>query len=488
MPKKKLPNIILIVLDTARAKSFSCYGYHRKTTPNIDRIAEEGVLYKWCFSPANWTIPSHASLFTGLYPSEHLCYAGNLFLDVNIPTLAELLRSIGYRTIGISCNGLVGKIYGFDRGFDIFHELCVRPNIVNVKPLAGTTITKKVIEVIKLLPARPYLAAKHILRALLMHLRTSMSNSTPYTLRAFKLAQKYVSEYILRDKKPLFLFVNIMQTHERYNPPKRTRGKFGSNGFKYESILLGSTSFYLRDFCPHIPEGHMWEVLTSLYDEELLFADLCVGQLYSFLKLSRVMDNTVFIVTSDHGEMLGEHRLYGHMFSLHNEVIHVPLIVQYPDLKRGEVVHRIVQLHDLFSTICEITEIPYPTPLSSISLFGNNRRKWALVQDLDPLADVLSLKARQPDWDVTTHVPTLWRFPSFAIIKSDLVKIIKPSNGSPFFFDIRTDYNECYPQIVCEESVLQLISDVEKLFNWDSSRYEEEIKRQVDASGNEVSA
>lgn len=142
---KKLPNIILIVLDTARAKSFSCYGYHRKTTPNIDRIAEEGVLYKWCFSPANWTIPSHASLFTGLYPSEHGCHAGNPLLDENTPTLSELLRSVGYRTVGISCNGLVSELYGFRKGFDFFYEVWTTPLFPELEPLPDMTTKDKIV-------------------------------------------------------------------------------------------------------------------------------------------------------------------------------------------------------------------------------------------------------------------------------------------------------------------------------------------------------
>src|SRR3972149_8651863 len=117
------PNIIIIILDTARAQSFSCYGYKRKTTPNIDRIAQGAVLFENAISPSPWTLPAHASIFTGMYPSRHGCHERHKFLNRNLPTLPEILKNIGYRTIGISNNSWISKNFGFDRGFDSFIKL-----------------------------------------------------------------------------------------------------------------------------------------------------------------------------------------------------------------------------------------------------------------------------------------------------------------------------------------------------------------------------
>ena len=120
--KKKLPNIILIVLDTVGAKHMSLYGYHRRTTPNLERIAEECTVYNCCFAPSCWTIPSHASMFTGLYPSQHGAHEGNYFIDENVQHLVKVLKNSGYRTFGISSNGLVSPTTGLCPGFDYFKD------------------------------------------------------------------------------------------------------------------------------------------------------------------------------------------------------------------------------------------------------------------------------------------------------------------------------------------------------------------------------
>jgi len=120
--KKKLPNIILIVLDTVGAKHMSLYGYHRRTTPNLERIAEECTVYNRCFAPSCWTIPSHASMFTGLYPSQHGSHEGNHILNENVQHLVSILKLMGYCTIGISSNFLVSPATGLCRGFDFFKD------------------------------------------------------------------------------------------------------------------------------------------------------------------------------------------------------------------------------------------------------------------------------------------------------------------------------------------------------------------------------
>jgi len=119
MASVRLPHIILVVMDTAAAKRCSVYGHTRPTTPGLERLAEEGVLYRYGFATSPWTIPSHLSLFSGLYPSEigHESHA-NQVPEV-FHTLPEILQQLGYHTVGISCNGLVGHQRGFDVYFDM---------------------------------------------------------------------------------------------------------------------------------------------------------------------------------------------------------------------------------------------------------------------------------------------------------------------------------------------------------------------------------
>ena len=118
--KGKLPNIILIILDTVGAKHMSLYGYHRETTPHLERIADECLVYSRCFAPANWTIPSHASIFSGLYPSQHGLYGGSILFNENLHHIVPVLKMLGYRTLGISSNGLVSPYAGLCPGYDFF--------------------------------------------------------------------------------------------------------------------------------------------------------------------------------------------------------------------------------------------------------------------------------------------------------------------------------------------------------------------------------
>jgi len=114
------PNIFLAVMDTVRPDHISCYGYTRKTTPNIDKIAQEGVLFENAFSVAPWSLPAHASMFTGMYPSQHEVLGRNLYLDEKVPTIAEIFSSQGYETLGICRNHWVSSQTGLHRGFKRF--------------------------------------------------------------------------------------------------------------------------------------------------------------------------------------------------------------------------------------------------------------------------------------------------------------------------------------------------------------------------------
>ena len=116
------PDVVLIVLDTTRASSLSVYGHARPTTPRLEEFAREAVRFDRCVSPSPWTVPAHASLFTGLYPSAHGTEGDNPILGSGRPLLATLMQRAGYRTEGISSNVWISDVFGFARGFDAFHK------------------------------------------------------------------------------------------------------------------------------------------------------------------------------------------------------------------------------------------------------------------------------------------------------------------------------------------------------------------------------
>jgi arylsulfatase A-like enzyme len=414
-----LPHIILIVMDSVGAKRCSAYGHHRDTTPGLRRLAAEGVLYKHCFAPGAWTLPSHISLFSGLYPGQHggqsldLVYPGNYYL------LPEILREMGYRTLGLSSNYLISRDCNFQHGFDEFYEMDTLFNSERyyrmrkrVKSLKKTI--KGDLEEINLIlklswqehyPAYP---VQHLLDRVYRKLRGDLINKSCYaTERSFGLAKKLLKKY---RNRPLFLFFNFMEAHARYNPPEKFRRRL--TGAQEDS-----------------PDE-------LLYEQEIAFLDERLLDFYQFLERQGLKDKTLFIVTADHGEGFGEHGIWGHIFCLYNELIHIPLIVKYPANRgqRGESA-QLVQLHDLFATIMEIIQAPFPVPESSRSLLGPGR-DLALAENLD--TSFGRARDKQP---AGFQNPENLR-PCRCIIDRELHKLIEWPEGRLELFDLKKDYQE----------------------------------------------
>lgn len=454
----KLPNIILIVLDTARAKSFSCYGYHRLTTPNIDNIAENGILFERCFTPANWTPPSHASLFTGLYPSEHGChFAGNPFLSSAILTLPEILREIGYHTCGITCNGLISSFFGYDRGFDTFCEIFQFFSARKIR-FSGRSKKEKAFELLQMILKQE--SGLDTVGEFLLHwfyrktLGAVIDNATPYTKRALKLARRFFS---LQIDRPRFLFLNLMQAHCYYNPPRKVRGVWSSHSLSKKQINFDRMNYYAFNVDPATIQ---WDELVNLYDEELLFLDSEVGKFFVWLRENRHLENTVVVLTADHGELIGEHNLVDHICGLYNEVLWIPLILYYPSFGSGKVLSWPVQLHDLFATILSITEAPFPVPRYSYSLLEKNNREWVMAQDLDAQTDVERFRTRNANYEAKGF---RWAVPGAALIDCKTsIKHIALANGFSETFNLKRDFWELDPLEKQSEAygIRQLFNDV----------------------------
>ncbi|AEG15645.1 sulfatase [Desulfofundulus kuznetsovii DSM 6115] len=436
MPKK-LPNIVLIVLDTARAKNFCCYGYVRQTFPRLRSLIERGWLHlvKWCFSTSPWTLPSHASIWTGLYPHEHGVVCGNFLLPGNTPLLPQLLKAAGYRTYGFSTNFLVSRQFGFADSFDVwwearrtllpeadsrvfnsrFSQLCYYLRHGNIEELFRKVVnyTWRVIhgDVIK--------------------------DATPFTRKILIWTLR-----ILRDSRswsqPCFVFVNLMQAHERYNPPPQVRGTFSNGSNRYEDIVpLSGFVHYVKE--PISQAG--FQVLTDLYDEELLYLDIQLSEFFYNLKLTGASENTVVLITSDHGELLGEHNHYEHLFTVYNEVIHVPLLLHFPSwigLPRSDF----VQLTDIYGTISDIVGSPLPVPSSSLSLFSNEQRAFAIAQFTDLNLRLMGCEKYNPDWRWNKN---MLGNEACIIDRDTMIKATIKTGKKLVIYDLKKDYDEEAP-------------------------------------------
>ncbi len=297
----KLPHILIFLVDTLRADHLGCYGYGRPTSPNIDRFADDAVLFEHPVAQSSWTRPATASILTGLYPHNHGARTRNQRLGEEVPYLPEILRSLGYRALGVSTNGNAGPRFGFRRGFSHFRSLPERAS----RPGIHVPVWRAVDETLEWLE------------------RIGPGDS-------------------------FFVFLHVTDPHAPYLPPERLRRQFAPDAPPGPGILKTRTS---------AGASHSAEDLRGLYDAEIAFVDEHFGRMLEELDRRGVLDDTLVVFVADHGEEFQDHGRYGHGATLYQEQIHVPLIVRLPGaLRRPEdlsVVKSQVRQIDIVPTILD---------------------------------------------------------------------------------------------------------------------------------------
>ncbi len=338
------PNVVLIVLDTVRADHLSCYGYSRPTTPDICALAARGVLFENAIAPSSWTLPSITSIFTGLMPHQTGADWGHP-PDASPWELARILSSKGYETAGFNANpfyGLAG--WRLAAGFEVYEDdsYALRHN------LAVTFVGQSVVR---------YLY-DHLIRY------------NQFDRRSAADVNRDVMHWARhRDpSQPYFLFINYMDAHRPYLPPPPFDRRFG----RIPSSLLARVGEPLNNGRPRTP--YSAEERTELvdgYDNSLAYLDGQVGRLINFIIRQPGGSQTIFIVTSDHGEGFGEHGAYDHGWNLYREVLHVPLIAAGTGIPSGIHVQAVVPSRQLFSTVLDLA-LGLKGPVERTSL----RRYW----------------------------------------------------------------------------------------------------------------
>lgn len=300
--------------------------------------------------------------------------------------------------MGISCNALVSPATGFARGFDFFFDLGGGWPLYGASMPPGLSWQEKLWYTIRR-PSLPQL--KWILNKSLGRFYSLWGSwKTVLTRYALSHALSFVPG--VQSGKPLFLFLNLMQAHGPWKPPREVAGRFRSNKARYNCLVPKGL---LEKLTPAKAEK-----LTALYDEELFYLDSCIGKFYNRLKETGALENTLLILTSDHGEMLGEQGGYlGHMYGLFPELLHIPLIIRWPSAFKKLDGNRIVQLHDLFATLVNLCGLPFPAPPGSVDLLGSGKRKAAVAEDV-----CVDLRLRQ--WGIPNFWELPYRKPSRAVI------------------------------------------------------------------------
>jgi arylsulfatase A-like enzyme len=349
-----LPNVVLIVLDTVRASSLSSYGYQRRTTPHLDAFAAGAVRFSTATTVSSWSVPAHASLFTGLFAPEHgaglsLRDASRRLerpapLDARLETLAERLGERGYATAGISANLLLAPHMNLTQGF---RYLDVRASPLALKPGYRTLL----------------LRAEGLLPAAL--LADPVLATFPTTFRSAEEITDAAQGWLARrpSGQPYLLFLNYMDAHTPFVRRPGFSGRWPGRSPRLpafglpdaEAVMSGRRQITAEETA-HI---------RALYDDALGYLDHHLHRLLRTLDAQPDRDRTWIIVTADHGEMLGEHQRLGHDCVFFQEVLHVPLIMRYPAsapeaARHGSVDHRPVQITDLAPAIVAAAGGPAP--------------------------------------------------------------------------------------------------------------------------------
>jgi len=303
---KESPNIILIVIDTLRADHVSYYGYERSTTPNIDNLAETSILFENCFAVAPWTTPSVGSIFTSQYPSVLGIEWDPVKINKKFLTLAEILHENSYVTTGIISHLYISSRLNFNQGFSLYDE----DNARGHDYISSPSITEKAIDFLRQNKSRKFFLFLHYF--------------DPHY------------DYIL---------------HEKYNYYPDYKGKLYS-GQQIKDLLELAPTMNPEDI----------KYIISLYDSEISFTDEYIGRLLDEIKRLDLFDNSLIILTSDHGEEFlerGDNHI-GHTKTLYRELIHVPLIIKLPYESTPRRIKQNVSLIDLMPTILDIVGLEIP--------------------------------------------------------------------------------------------------------------------------------
>ena len=374
-----MKNVIIILCDTLRAKSLPHYGGERNTTPNLNHIIDSDfTVFNKAYASAPWTIPSHLSLFTGLYPSQVMKTPTSLQLSPNFTTLAGLFKDSGYKTTGISTNALVSRKFNFNKDFDVFLQLWLPDEKADdIYPDRGETSKfKRLLKLINA-PGGPGNLWKFYSQKKYKKRFNIIDDATHSTNRTFTLLKKSMHQN--RAVKE-FYFVNAMQAHEKYNPPMQTRNTFVKNNPVFE--LLYKNRSVLDHYAVEPFSDEILKYLELRYEEEILYLDHVISDFIEYLKNNNLYDSATIVITSDHGEHFGENGHFTHLFSVYEPAIKIPMYIKWPG-KEGNIGvfnDRLVSLHDLYSTFSNLLNYWEPCPDSSLDLTSLNKRTFLISQ------------------------------------------------------------------------------------------------------------
>lgn len=319
-PVDPRPSILLVVVDTLRADAVSAYGEIEGTTPAFDALTSGALLYGRAYAPSPWTLPSHASLLTGLGPERHgVGIAGRMGLRAELATLAERLADAGYQTAGFSENPLISDLFGFEQGFEQF---------------AARTV------------------------------EDAMNEENDPGSGQFDIIDEMTDFAATRDReRPFFVFVNLFDPHTPYLVREENRfvDPDVSVGDSWTPDDLKNAAYLI---CDRVPSAEDLKILHGLYLGDVAEADAKLGKIEAIARGATGEGPLIAVATADHGEHFGEHRLLSHEFSVRAPVLHIPLVVRgVPDAPAGGI-DLPVALEDVAASVLDWAGVEIPPEFS----------------------------------------------------------------------------------------------------------------------------
>lgn len=412
------PNVLLVVLDTVRADHMSGYGYERATTPRLDALARRGVQFDRAVSTAPWTLPAHASLFTGRWHSA-LTASAERKLDSSFPVLAEFLRDHGYATAGFvgnttNCN----TCYGFDRGFARYEDFHGKMTVSPIEILNCSEFGRRLFQIAGL-------AAR-------LKLDPHSDRKDAPTIN------RDVLSWLDQQKgRPFFAFLNYYDAHDPFILPDGVAPRYGpaQRSPKQDRVLR----HWFHPGPAVLPTDDA-KLIRDAYDDGITYLDDQVGRLLDSMKERGLLENTIVIVTSDHGENLGEHDLYSHGRSLYQPEVHVPLLIAGPQIVPPDRrVATVASVRDVPATVADLVGLGASSPFPGRSL----ARCWrdgtqAEVTDESPVISEVFIRTKPGG---ASWLSPALRGPIRAAFLGDM-KYIWYGDGTEELFDLSADPGE----------------------------------------------
>jgi arylsulfatase A-like enzyme len=365
------PNVLLIVLDTVGSQNLSLYGYGRETTPNLERWAKNSVVFDNATSTAPWTLPSHGSMFTGRWPHE-LSADWEESFDGKYPTLAEFLTKQGYITAGIVANTqYMGYEFGFDRGFTEYDDYIASPRELLISSVLGQTIAN----------------SRLTRRVLGYHDNIPRKNAAQVNDLFFDWLDG-------TDHRPFFAFLNYFDAHASYHPPEPFTEKFGPNNARGNERMVQDIRQSKFDDWYTRPKEEI-KVELDMYDGAIAYIDDQLNQLQLELERRGILENTIVIITSDHGEQFGEHDFYVHANSLYKPLLQVPLMISFPrSVPADKRIAARVSLRDIPATVLDLIGLAGTGTFPGQSL----ARYWSGSSPDPTQANLVLAEVRKATW------------------------------------------------------------------------------------------